>query len=70
MYNVIGYIKGSQEYTENREAIVIGAHRDAWGYGAGDPISGTTVLLETARAFGALKEGVHFAFFAFFFEFV
>lgn len=38
--------------------VLIGNHRDAWGYGASDPSSGTAQLLETARVFGMLvKKG-------------
>ncbi len=32
------------------ELIVIGGHRDAWGAGAGDNVSGITSILESARA--------------------
>ncbi len=32
------------------ELIVIGGHRDAWGAGAGDNVSGVTSILESARA--------------------
>ncbi len=32
------------------EVIVIGGHRDAWGAGAGDNVSGITSILESARA--------------------
>lgn len=39
--------------------VLVGNHRDAWGYGAADPSSGTAQLLETARVFGQLmKEGL------------
>lgn len=39
--------------------VLIGNHRDAWGYGASDPSSGTAQILESARVFGQLlKEGV------------
>lgn len=46
--NALGIIRGS-EFPD--EFIVIGAHHDAWSFGAGDPNSGTIVVLETARAF-------------------
>lgn len=36
------------------EWVVFGNHHDAWVYGAADPGSGTTVMLETARALGEL----------------
>ncbi|RXG67844.1 N-acetylated-alpha-linked acidic dipeptidase-like protein [Armadillidium vulgare] len=54
-YNVIGIIKGS---IEPDRYVLIGNHRDAWGYGAADPSSGTAQLLETVRVYGTfLKEG-------------
>ena len=40
------------------EWVVVGGHRDAWGPGARDNISGTVSVLETARAFATLaREG-------------
>lgn len=52
LWNVYGEIEG-----ENRdEVIIIGNHRDAWiKGGAGDPNSGSAVLIELARALGELK---------------
>lgn len=53
--NALGIIRGS-EFPD--EFIVIGAHHDAWSFGAGDPNSGTIVVLETARAFAeAARQG-------------
>jgi N-acetylated-alpha-linked acidic dipeptidase len=55
MRNVIGKITGSEEPDK---WVVVGNHRDAWSHGAVDPSSGTSVLLETARALGAaVKQG-------------
>ena len=51
--NVIGYIKGS---VEPDRYVLLGNHRDAWGYGAVDPSSGTAQLMEVARVFGTLIE--------------
>ena len=51
--NVIGYIRGS---VEPDRYVFLGNHRDAWGYGAVDPSSGTCQLLEVARIFGTLIE--------------
>ncbi|KAH3684279.1 hypothetical protein WICPIJ_004754 [Wickerhamomyces pijperi] len=49
--NVIGMYEGA----DPSNLIVIGNHRDAWiKGGAGDPNSGSTVLLEIARALGEL----------------
>ncbi len=36
--------------------VLIGNHRDAWTYGAGDPSSGTAAMMETARILGNLKK--------------
>lgn len=50
--NVIGVIKGS---VEPDRYVLTGNHRDAFGYGAVSPSSGTAALLESARILGALK---------------
>ena len=53
--NVIGYIRGS---IEPDRYVFLSNHRDAWGYGAMDPSSGTCQLMEVARVFGSLlKKG-------------
>lgn len=53
--NVFGRIEGS---SHPDEWIIFGAHRDAWGFGATDNGTGTTVLLETARLAGeAMEQG-------------
>jgi N-acetylated-alpha-linked acidic dipeptidase len=36
--------------------VLFGNHRDAWTFGGMDPISGTVVMLETARAFSELMK--------------
>jgi N-acetylated-alpha-linked acidic dipeptidase len=36
-------------HTDEKHFVVAGNHYDAWVYGAADPISGTTVMLETAK---------------------
>lgn len=55
IWNVTGVLRGAEE---PEKVILLGNHHDAWVYGAVDPSSGTTALLETARALGALgKEG-------------
>jgi N-acetylated-alpha-linked acidic dipeptidase len=55
IWNVISRIDGSEE---NDRWVVMGNHRDAWTFGAVDPNSGTTAMLEAARGFGALlKKG-------------
>jgi N-acetylated-alpha-linked acidic dipeptidase len=53
IWNVIGIING----TNADETIIIGNHRDAWIVGgAADPNSGTAMLVEITRAFGALMK--------------
>ena len=53
--NVIGYIKGA---IEPDRYVMLGNHRDAWGFGAMDPSSGTALMMEVARILGAkLKSG-------------
>eukprot|EP01113_Clastostelium_recurvatum_P013798 TRINITY_DN1739_c0_g1_i6.p1 TRINITY_DN1739_c0_g1~~TRINITY_DN1739_c0_g1_i6.p1 ORF type:complete len:755 (+),score=154.28 TRINITY_DN1739_c0_g1_i6:38-2266(+) len=54
IWNVVGRIKGQQE----DRLVLIGNHRDAWVFGATDPSSGSSALMETARGFGELiKKG-------------
>ncbi|PGH07769.1 hypothetical protein AJ79_06157 [Helicocarpus griseus UAMH5409] len=53
IYDPIGIING----TKGDEVIVIGNHWDAWLIGgAGDPNSGSAVMVELAKAFGKLQE--------------
>lgn len=53
--NVIATLRGA-ELPE--EFVMVGCHHDAWGFGAADPLAGTMVLMETARAFAeAAKDG-------------
>jgi N-acetylated-alpha-linked acidic dipeptidase len=53
--NVIAIYKSKYYGTELDRPIVIGNHRDAWVFGAVDPNSGSSVLLEVARGLGQLK---------------
>ncbi|KAK0399388.1 hypothetical protein QR680_003022 [Steinernema hermaphroditum] len=46
--NIVGYIRGSEEMDKY---VILGNHHDAWVYGSVDPVSGTAVQLEMARAF-------------------
>src|SRR6185312_16130687 len=46
IWDVLGTITGS-EYPD--EVVVIGGHRDAWGPGATDNVSGTVSVLEAAH---------------------
>ena len=55
IWNVIARIDGDEE---KDHWVIMGNHRDAWTFGAVDPNSGTTAMLEAARAFGSLlKKG-------------
>ena len=36
--------------------VILGNHRDAWGFGAADPSSGTAQLLETVHVLGDFKK--------------
>ena len=50
LWDVIARLPGEKD----DEWVVLGNHHDAWVFGAADPSSGTAVMLETARALGAL----------------
>ncbi len=47
IWNTLGMIRGRERPDE---LVIIGAHRDAWGPGAIDNVSGTVSVLEAARA--------------------
>jgi N-acetylated-alpha-linked acidic dipeptidase len=53
LYNVIATIPGS---VAKDEWIIYGNHHDAWVNGASDPVSGSSVLLETARTLSVLRK--------------
>lgn len=56
IYDTFGIVRGS-EFPD--ELVIIGGHRDAWGPGAADNVSGTVSILEAARAVAEeLKAGV------------
>ncbi|MBI3671126.1 MAG: M28 family metallopeptidase [Acidobacteria bacterium] len=50
IYDVVGKLRGQHD----DEWVVVGNHHDAWVFGAVDPSSGTTAVLEAARALGEL----------------
>ncbi len=50
LWNTVGVLPGKDPTHE----VVLGAHRDAWVYGVTDNGSGVSILLEVARALGAL----------------
>ncbi|HEY0994489.1 MAG TPA: M20/M25/M40 family metallo-hydrolase [Gemmatimonadaceae bacterium] len=55
IHDTFGVIRGT-DFPD--ELVIIGAHRDAWGPGAADNVSGTVSVLEAARALSALvKQG-------------
>ncbi len=51
IWNTVGMIRGSRW---PNEWVVVGGHRDAWGPGARDNVSGTVSVLEAARAFATV----------------
>ena len=56
IYDTFGTVRGS-EFPD--ELVIIGGHRDGWGPGAADNVSGTVSVLEAARAVAeGLKAGV------------
>lgn len=50
LYDVIAKLHGSID----DEWVLLGNHHDAWVFGGADPGSGTSAMLETARALGEL----------------
>jgi N-acetylated-alpha-linked acidic dipeptidase len=55
IYDVVAKLKGS---ASPEQWIVRGNHRDAWVFGAEDPLSGTVAMLSEAKAMGTLyKQG-------------
>lgn len=52
--NVIARLRGS---SGDGTTLIIGCHHDAWGFGAADPLAGTIVLMECARAFANAAAG-------------
>jgi N-acetylated-alpha-linked acidic dipeptidase len=56
IYDTFGVVRGS-EFPD--ELVIIGGHRDAWGPGTADNVSGTVSVLEAARAVAEeVKAGV------------
>lgn len=55
IYDTFGIVRGSERPDE---LVIVGGHRDAWGPGAADNVSGTVSVLEAARAVAeAVKAG-------------
>jgi len=53
IWNVIARIDGNEEPDR---WVMLGNHRDAWTFGAVDPNSGSTAMLEVARGLGVLMK--------------
>jgi N-acetylated-alpha-linked acidic dipeptidase len=51
IWDVIAIVPG----VDPQHMVVVGGHRDAWTYGAVDPISGSVDMLQLGRALGKLK---------------
>ncbi|RUS31477.1 LOW QUALITY PROTEIN: hypothetical protein BC938DRAFT_477741 [Jimgerdemannia flammicorona] len=51
IWNVVAKIEGREEPDR---VVILGNHRDAWVFGAVDPSSGSTALVEVAHSLGAL----------------
>ena len=58
LYNVIATIPGSiaKSSADKDQWVIYGNHHDAWVNGASDPVSGASVLLETARTLSVLRK--------------
>jgi N-acetylated-alpha-linked acidic dipeptidase len=56
IYDTFGTIRGS---TFPDELVIIGAHRDGWGPGAADNVSGTISVMEAARSLAAMAKAGH-----------
>jgi N-acetylated-alpha-linked acidic dipeptidase len=56
IWDTFGVIRGT-EFPD--ELVIIGGHRDAWGPGAADNISGTVSVMEAARVLGAEARAGH-----------
>jgi N-acetylated-alpha-linked acidic dipeptidase len=55
IWNVVARIDGNEE---KDRWVILGNHRDAWVFGAVDPNSGSSAMLEVGRGFGQLlKQG-------------
>lgn len=53
LYDVIAIMPGSREPDQ---WVVRGNHRDGWVFGAQDPLSGQTAMMEEAKSLGALAK--------------
>jgi N-acetylated-alpha-linked acidic dipeptidase len=53
LYDVIAVMKGAKAPDQ---WVIRGNHRDGWVFGASDPLSGQTALMEEAKSIGALAK--------------
>src|SRR6218665_3048143 len=53
IYNVIAILDGE---LEPDRFVIVGNHRDSYGVGAMDAVTGSAPMLESARIFGQLKK--------------
>ena len=53
IYNVFGILEGD---LEPDRYVIVGNHRDSYGVGAMDAVTGSAPMLESARLFGELKK--------------
>lgn len=58
VWNAFALFKGPDFGTDKDRSIILGNHRDAWVFGAADPNSGTSCLLEVSKGLGFLKTNV------------
>ena len=56
IWDTFGIVRGT---TYPDEMVIIGGHRDAWGPGTADNVSGSTAILEAARAVAAEVKAGH-----------
>lgn len=49
--NIVATLRGG---THPEQKVIVGCHHDAWGFGAGDPMAGLMLVLESARSFAEL----------------
>jgi N-acetylated-alpha-linked acidic dipeptidase len=56
IWNAFAIFKGPHYGTKRDRPLIIGNHRDAWVFGAVDPNSGTSCMLEVAKGFGHLRK--------------
>jgi N-acetylated-alpha-linked acidic dipeptidase len=56
--NIIGVMRGA---VEPDRYVIVGGHRDAWGYGAVDPATATAAVVMLAKSFASVakKTGNH-----------